>query len=104
MLSWTLSLIHLSTTGYGETTMTWLMLSLALCLAGTLALCALLARQMQTMNDRWMRMFCEKQGMSPAIMAADMREPEPEVKQPDKRRRISVPLPGATLWRKGGMK
>lgn len=102
-MPWTFSLIRLGTTGLGEMTMTWLTLSLTLCLVGALALCALLARQMQVMNERWMRMFCEKQGMSPAIMASDIAtEPAPELKQPDVRRRVSVPLPGATLWRKSG--
>jgi len=84
--------------------MTWLMLSLTLCLVASLALLAYLVRQMNEQTRAWMRLFSDKLGTNPAIMEAkQLLPPEaPEVRQPDKRHRISVPIPGASLFRPNG--
>ena len=88
---------------HGEMMMIWLMLSLVLCLAAVLGLLALVLQQTMRMQERWMRLFSDRLGTNPAIMESKSLLPtEPEPKQPDKRHRISVPIPGAALFRSNG--
>lgn len=84
--------------------MNWLMLSLTLCLVASLGLLAYLIRQMNEQTRAWMRLFSDKLGTNPAIMdARPLLPPEgPEPRQPDKRHRISVPIPGAAMFRANG--
>lgn len=56
---------------------------------------------MMQMNERWTRAFSAHLGLPPAIMGpSPVRDDKVEMKKVDTRRRITVPVPGAQLWRK----
>ncbi len=76
--------------------MNLLLLLVVLVMAG-----ALVAQQVlhNRQTEKWMRSFLDKQGIPMHIMEGN---PEPAIvkSQPTPRARISVPIPGAAMWRK----
>lgn len=80
--------------------MTTLMSWLTVLLAVSLSAVAILALVLDHMRQkRWMRIFSEKQGI-PAHIMESSKPPEPTLVVPKKKHRISVPVPGAQLFRK----
>lgn len=76
--------------------MNWLMVLLTLALTAVAVLSLVFYHQNQT---KWMRIFSEKQGVPINIMDGKP-EPKMELAVPDKRRKISIPIPGAQFFRK----
>jgi hypothetical protein len=83
----------------GAGTMTlasWLTVLLAATLCGVTVLCVVLNYKSQT---RWMRLFCEKQGI-PGITMESSPKRELVPLKGDTRARISVPIPGGQHFQK----
>lgn len=77
-------------------------MSLLVLLVVTILLCVLngyLAWTIQTLQTKWMRIFCEAQGIPPTSMEARPLVEEPK-KEPKPRFKVSIPVPGAHLLRK----
>lgn len=52
-------------------------------------------------NEKWTRAFSAHVGLPPLIMESKpVLDEKVEMKKADTRRRITVPIPGASLWRK----
>lgn len=82
----------------------WIALPLLLTVVFLCGALAWLMWLMTRQNEKWMRLFCDKLGTNPSIMEAKSLLPADEKAplKPDTRRRISVPLPGAGLFRSNG--
>lgn len=78
--------------------MNWLLPLVVLPLVGGIVLQAWLQHQTTT---RWMRLFSERLGVPPLIMEGEPHRSEPEEtkRTPDMRKRISIPIPGASAFR-----
>lgn len=78
------------------TTLTnWLTVLLAVSLSAVAILTLVLDHLRQ---KRWMRIFSESRGIPAAIMENKQEAKEPAVKL-DTRKRVSIPVPGAQLFR-----
>jgi hypothetical protein len=79
---------------------TQLLIWLTLLLGASLAAVAIaLVLEMSRLQRSWMKILCEKQGLPATIMEKIEMKPPPAPKK-DERVRISVPIPGAQLFRK----
>lgn len=75
----------------------------------SVALLALLLDFYQEWNrsaseKRWQKIFCEMHSIRASILEETPAEAATAAPKPDLRKRISIPLPGASLWRNGGAK
>lgn len=80
------------------TFLSWLLVLLVVSLCGV-TITLIVLNHLETI--RWMRISCERSGI-PAIIMENKPQPIKEVVQPkpDNRPRVSVPVPGADLFRK----
>lgn len=76
--------------------MNWLVL---LVVAALCALNVYLVWTIQTLQTKWMRIFCEARGIPPTSM--DARALDEKIPTPPKPKfKVSVPVPGAQMMRK----
>jgi hypothetical protein len=90
--------LRISMEGLTMTFLNWLLVLLVVCLSSVTVLLIVLNHLERT---RWMRISCERQGIPATSMEAN-RQITKELVQPaqDKRPRMSIPVPGADLFRK----
>lgn len=79
------------------TLMNWLLVLMALCLSAAAILAMVLNHLTQT---RWMKIFCEMRGIPSDIMDTNPAPKEEAKPKIDKRQRMSIPIPGADMFRK----